>query len=77
MKKSVAVLVGTVVGAAVGLTVNYLFGAASDTTFDENYRSRWDRAVQEGRRAAAEHELLLRRQLEVAKAPHPTLPSGE
>ena len=68
MKKSVAIVLGGVVGTAVGLAVNYLFGAASTTTFDERYQSRWDLALQEGRQAAAEHELELRRQLAAAKA---------
>ena len=65
------VVLGSVVGAVVGLAVNYLFGAASETSFDERYRSRWDLALQEGRQAAAEHELELRRQLEVAKSAGP------
>lgn len=77
MKKSVVLLIGSAVGAAVGLTVNYLFGAASDTTFDERYQSRWDRALDEGRQAAAAHELMLRQQLEAAKSPRPALPSDE
>lgn len=74
MKKPVALFVGAVVGATVGLAVNYLFGAASNTTFDEGYRSRWDRALQEGRQAAAEHELMLRQQLATAKLSPPALP---
>lgn len=77
MKKPVALFVGAITGAAVGLAVNYLFGAASDTTFDEKYRSRWDRALQEGRRAAAEHELMLRQQLVTAKSSPPTLPVND
>ncbi len=72
MKKSVALVLGGVVGTAVGLAVNYLFGAGSTTTFDENYRSRWDLALQEGRQAAAAHELELRRQLASAKSSNPS-----
>jgi len=71
MNKSVALLLGGVVGAVVGATVSYLFGAASTTTFDENYQSRWDLALQEGRQAAAEHELALRLQLSAAKSSPP------
>lgn len=69
MKKSVAILLGGIVGTTVGLAVNYLFGAASTTTFDERYQSRWDLALEEGRQAAAAHELELRRQLTAAKLP--------
>lgn len=71
MKKSVALVLGTMAGTVVGLAVNYLFGAASTTTFDERYHSRWDLAVQEGRQAAAQHELELRRQLVIKKAARP------
>jgi gas vesicle protein len=60
-------LVGAVLGAAVGLIVNYLFGPANDTEFNQNYRSRLDKALEEGQRAADEHEAELRRQLGEAK----------
>lgn len=62
-------LIGTALGAAVGLIINYLFGPANDTEFNQNYRSRLDRALEEGQRAADEHEAELRRQLGEAKRP--------
>lgn len=60
-------LIGAALGAAVGLVVNYLFGPATDTEFNHNYRSRLDKALEEGQRAADEHEANLRRQLGEAK----------
>jgi len=67
MNKTFSLLVGAAVGTAVGLAVDYLFGAASTTKFDEGYQSRWDQAIAEGRAAAAVHELEMRRQLAVTK----------
>jgi gas vesicle protein len=60
-------LIGAVVGAAAGFAVAYLFGPTPGTTYDANYRSRLDRALEEGDKAAAEYEADLRRQLEEAK----------
>jgi gas vesicle protein len=60
-------LIGATLGAVVGLVVNYLFGPATDTEFNQNYRSRLDKALEEGQRAADEHEANLRRQLGEAK----------
>ncbi len=67
MNKTVSLLVGAAVGTAVGLAVDYLFGAASTTKFDKGYQSRWDQAVAEGRAAAAIHELEMRRQFAAKK----------
>ncbi|MEZ4675630.1 MAG: hypothetical protein R2932_15475 [Caldilineaceae bacterium] len=78
MRKSMAVAIGTAVGALVGLTINYLFAPAAGTTLDEHYRSRWDRALDEGREAAVAHELEMRRQLMAAKQPRlPGVGEGE
>lgn len=67
MGKISSAIIGAVVGTAVGFVVNYLFGPANETTFDKNYQSRLDKALEEGKRAAEEHELELRRQLTQAK----------
>lgn len=74
MRKWVSLLAGTAVGALIGMTVSYLFGAASGTTYDERYRSRWDQALEDGRQAATAHELVLRQQLEAAKQSKAALP---
>lgn len=63
MSRTSYLLVGALVGAAVAATLNYFFGPAPGTTYDANYRSRLDFALDEGRRAAAEREQELRRQL--------------
>ena len=60
-------LIGAALGAAVGVVVNYLLGPAPATEFNQNYRSRLDKALEEGERAADEHEATLRRQLGEAK----------
>ena len=67
MGKTSSALIGAAVGIVAGFVVNYLFGAANDTTFDKNYQSRLDKALEEGRLAAEEHEAELRRQLAQAK----------
>lgn len=60
-------VIGIALGAAVGVVINYLFGPATGTEFNQNYRSRFDQALAEGDRAAEEHEAELRRQLAAAK----------
>ena len=69
MNKSISLMIGAATGVAVGIVINYLFGAASETTFDAQYQSRWDWALAEGRAAAATHEVEMRRRFEVAKQP--------
>jgi hypothetical protein len=64
-------LIGAVVGAAVGLAIDYVFGPTKDALFDERYRSRWDHALEEGERAADEREAELRRQFTAAKRSRP------
>ncbi|MCB0062050.1 MAG: hypothetical protein KDE19_08045 [Caldilineaceae bacterium] len=77
MNKTISVIVGAAAGTVVGLAIHYLFGAAAETTFDEQYQSRWDRAIAEGRAAAAAHEVELRRQFEIAKQPRLQPPASE
>lgn len=60
-------LIGIALGGAVGVVINYLFGPATGTEFNQNYRSRLDQALEEGQHAADEHEAELRRQLAEAK----------
>jgi hypothetical protein len=56
MSKTRAALFGGIVGTVAALAVAYLFGPAPDTTYDASYRSRLDDALDEGRKAAQEHE---------------------
>lgn len=60
MGKWGAALAGVLVGSAVALVYAYLLGPAPETTYDENYRSRLDDAVEQGRLAATEKEGELR-----------------
>jgi gas vesicle protein len=60
-------IIGAALGAAVGLVINYLFGPATSVEFNGKYRSRLDQALEDGQRAAEEHEAELRRQFEAAK----------
>jgi len=64
-------LIGATIGVLAATAVTYLFGPARDTTFDQQYRSRWDQALADGRQAAAEHEAALRQQLAAAKQSPP------
>lgn len=67
MDKSVSFVLGTLVGAAAGALVGYIFAPARNTSFDRSYRSRMDKALAEGSQAAAEREAELRREFEQAK----------
>ena len=69
MGKSHVFAIGALTGAAVAAGVTFLFAPVRGTTFDENYRSRLDWALDEGQRAADIRELELRRQFEQAKQP--------
>ncbi len=60
-------LIGAAVGAAAALVVSYIFGPSNDTTYDEHYQSRLDKALADGKRAADEREAELRRQFEEGK----------
>ncbi len=59
-------IIGSLVGTAAGVAISYLFAPSQGTTFDENYRSRWDWALEEGQKAADERERELRRQFDRA-----------
>jgi hypothetical protein len=62
-------LIGAVLGAAVAYTINYFFGPTEAATYDQNYRSRLDYALEEGKRAATAREIEMRRELETLRLP--------
>lgn len=67
MGKSSYLLIGALAGAAVAMAYHYFFGPAPKTTYDQNYRSRLDYALEEGQRAALEQQTRLQRQFEEYK----------
>ena len=67
MGKAENFFVGLLFGLAAGIAAAYLFGPARRTTFDAGYRSRWDRAVEEGRRAEQERKEALESELAEAR----------
>jgi hypothetical protein len=67
-------VIGTAIGAVLAIAFNYFFGPADGTTYDQNYRSRLDYALDEGKRAAAEREEELRREFNAYRRP-PSQPS--
>jgi gas vesicle protein len=67
MNKSVNFVLGTILGAAAGALVGYIFAPARNTSFDRSYRSRMDKALAEGEKAAAEREAELRKEFEQAR----------
>jgi hypothetical protein len=67
MHRVISFLAGATIGVLAATVLTYLFGPASTTTFDEQYRSRWDQALADGKQAAIEHEAALRQQLALAK----------
>lgn len=74
MGRAISFVVGATVGVLGATVLTYLFGPVRATTFDQNYRSRWDQALADGRQAAIEHEAMLRQQLAAAKQGRPPLP---
>lgn len=75
MSKTIYFVLGAAVGAAAGLTYDYLFSPAKETKFDGSYRSRLDWALEEGEKAAALREQQLRLEFEAAKRrPRPETP---
>jgi uncharacterized membrane protein YgaE (UPF0421/DUF939 family) len=67
MGKTSNFLIGAAVGVVTALVVNYVFGPSNETTYDEHYQSRLDKALTDGKRAADEREAELRRQFEEGK----------
>jgi uncharacterized membrane protein YgaE (UPF0421/DUF939 family) len=67
MGKTSNFLIGAAVGVVTALVVNYVFGPSNETTYDEYYQSRLDKALTDGKRAADEREAELRRQFEEGK----------
>jgi len=77
MDKMSNFLIGAAVGAAAVVMVNYLLGPSNETTFDEGYQSRLDKALDDGKHAADERENELRRQFEEGKRPRRDLDTGQ
>jgi gas vesicle protein len=71
MGKLSNLIIGTLVGTALGMATAYLFAPAKETQFDQTYRSRLDHALDEGRKAAAAREAELRQDFIAAKQPKP------
>lgn len=67
MGKGFSFLVGAVIGSLAGWALTYLFAPAEDADLATGYRSRWDRALEEGRQAARQREAELRREFQQAK----------
>lgn len=76
MNKMSNFLIGAAVGAAAALAVDYIFGPANGTTYDNRYQSRLDKALADGKLAADEREAELRRQFEEDKRPRSSLDSN-
>jgi len=70
--KGMYLLLGAALGAAVAYTVNYFFGPTDAATYDQNYRSRLDYALEEGQRAASQREIEMRTQLQTLRLPPAT-----
>lgn len=62
-------MLGAALGAAAAFVINYFLGPTDAATYDENYRSRLDYALDEGKRAAAARELELRGELQALRLP--------
>ena len=71
MGKTSNLIIGTLLGTAVGVLTAYLFAPAKETGFDQTYRSRLGHALDEGRKAAADREAELRQEFIAAKQPRP------
>ena len=69
MGRGTSFFIGGAIGVLIAAVITYLFEPAPDTYFDQRYQSRWDRALAEGKQAAAEHEALLQQQFANAKHP--------
>lgn len=67
MSKAESLVVGLLIGAAIGAAASYVFGPSRRTTFDARYQSRWDRALAEGKEAEVARKAALERELAEAK----------
>jgi hypothetical protein len=67
MNKSVNFVFGTIVGIALGALAGYILAPARETSFDQSYQSRLDKALEEGRKAAAAREAELREEFKQSK----------
>ncbi len=63
MSRGSSLLLGAAIGAGIAVALNYFLGPAPGTTYDANYRSRLDFALDEGQRAARVREDELRQQI--------------
>ncbi len=68
MSRSTALLIGAVIGAVGAAAYAWLLGPAKGTTYDSNYSSRLDYALDEGKRAAAAKEEDLMRTYRIDRA---------
>ena len=69
MGKEKSLIIGAAIGAALGIIYDYFLGPAPGTSHDSNYRSRLDRALDEGKLAARQKEAELRNQLAEEQQP--------
>ncbi len=70
MGKAENLVIGLLLGAALGAAAAYIFGPSRGTTFDANYQSRWDRALAEGKEAEVARKSALEQELAEAKRRH-------
>ncbi len=77
MNKWTSALIGAVTGLATGAVYLYLFAPARGTTFDENYQSRLDWALAEGKKAGDERQRELFDELQQARISPPEYPKAD
>ena len=77
MNKWTSALIGAVTGLATGAVYLYLFAPARGTTFDENYQSRLDWALAEGKKAGDERQRELIDELQQARISPPEYPKAD
>ena len=70
MGKSENLVIGLILGAAIGAAAAYIFGPSRATTFDSKYQSRWDRALAEGKAAELRRKAELEAELADTKRRH-------
>ena len=77
MNKWMSAVFGVAAGAAASALYLYLFAPARGTTFDENYQSRLDWALAEGKKAGEERRRELLEELTQARLSPPKKKSTE